>query len=537
MEKTAEFNLQEEANKFSNVERRAENVQALSADISTEMGDKARVVEEVKEDGVLTEQEQENTDQYTELEAAALDGDSRKDFLEEMKGINEDKESVRTLKKEKNGKEKELVQLNLEIIDLTNEINQKIEELEAEKEDLARDHDMEIFGMETIAEDEINEIKRKTRANIREVAGILRNDETVSTFREAKSKLKDVSDYFDIDKADVKDKIRAKRDEVAEAPIVDAAKEVIGDQKDSRDAAISERMQRLVNDEAVVRNEYQEKVEKLEERLGSEIEALQEQLEDLEEKRDEMAYDVMDLEAEIEDKQRLESSIKNLKTEIRRFDFSDAEAALADLESRAANSLSLEALETDQENLAGDLEYALSEAEKLGETLAASKEAAETAIREAYEAQAEELRKEKEAEEQAEEAVHNQLVDSLNRPFAAKIEELRAAENLEEGRAAIDLIMSTEGMTDAAKKAGTKIEKSAKALEKFKAKLEGTFAKLNAKLTVARGEAYATVDSKVDSVSKDIDTAKTIAQEAQDGNFQAQGGWLKRTFKRLFSRN
>ena len=465
-----------------------------------------------------------------------------KTFLEELKGINEDKETVRSLKIEKNGKEEELIQLNLEIVDLNNEINQKIEELDLAKLDLDMDHDMEVQGLQTVAEDEIEEIKRQAKTNIREVAGILRADETVSTFREAKNKLKDVSEYFDISRDDVREKIKTKRDEVASSPEVNAARDEIQaekatiDEKDST-SVVSQRRQRLINDEAIVNTKYQEKVKELDEGLGSEIEKLQEKLSNLEEQRDEMAYDVMDLEMEIEDKQRLESSIKNLKTEMKKFDFSEAETALADLESKAANSLSLENLESDQENLAGDLEYALSEAEKLGEMLITSKEAAEAAIKASYEAQAEELKQQKEAEEKAEEDVHNQLIESLNSPFAAKVEELRSAENLNEGRAAIDLIMSIEGMTDAAKKAGAKIEKSAKALDRFKTKLEGTFAKLNAKLAVAKGEAYASVDSKVESVNKDIDTAKIIAQEAKAGNFQGQGGWLKRTFKKLFSKN
>ena len=99
MEKTAEFNLQEEAKLPSvNVEQKtsegdkevaidvgsvASNLKDISTNISNEMGDKAKVVEKVKKDGVLTEEE--NSSPYTDLENAAMDGDSRKDFFGRIK--------------------------------------------------------------------------------------------------------------------------------------------------------------------------------------------------------------------------------------------------------------------------------------------------------------------------------------------------------------------------------------------------------------------------------------------------------------------
>ena len=560
MEKTAEFSLQEEAQlpksekEFGqgeeavkanfDVEQSAKDLSEFSGSVSTKLGEKNRVIDEVKADGVLTEEEKDNVNKFSDLEQEVLEkGDKEEQMdsfraqIEELKDINGDKESVRKLKKEKNGKEKELVELNLEISDLINELADKEAGLEEEMDNLAHELDMDIFGLEAVAEHEIDELKSKARANIREVGQLTRDTDTVSNFQAAKSKLREASEYFDLEKSAIKEKVQAKQDEVVNSPEVNAAREVIGVERDKRDQAVNERRQRLVSDEAATRTEYQEKVDQAKGKFGSEINELKARITNLEEQRDNLVDEVMDLETEIEDKQRLENSIKSLKAEMKKFDFSEAEAAMSDLEERAANTLSLEALEPEQEALTTSVEYALNKAEELVDTLAQSKEAAEKAINEAYEAQAEELKQQKEDEQKAEEGIHTDLVDSLNAPLAAKLEELRKAENLNEGTTAIDLIMSTEGMTKEAKKAKAKIEKSAKALDKFKANLESTFAKLSAKLTVARGEARVSLDSKVDSVSKDIDTAKTIAQEAQAGNFQAQGGWLKRTFKKLFSKN
>lgn len=560
MEKTAEFSLQEEAQlpksekEFGqgdeavkanfDVEQSAKDLSEFSGSVSTKLGEKNRVIDEVKDGGVLTDEETNNENKFSDSEQEFLEkGDKEEQMdsfraqIEELKDINGDKESVRKLKKEKNGKEKELVKLSLEISDLINELADKEAGLEEEMDNLARELDMDIFGLEAVAEHEIDELKSKARANIREVGQLTRDTDTVSNFQAAKSKLREASEYFDLEKSAIKEKVQAKQDEVVNSPEVNAAREVIGVERDKRDQAVNERRQRLVSDEAATRTEYQEKVDQAKGKFGSEIDELKARITNLEEQRDNLVDEVMDLETEIEDKQRLENSIKSLKAEMKKFDFSEAEAAMADLEERAANTLSLEALGPEQEALTASVEYALNKAEELVETLAQSKAAAEKAINEAYEAQAEELKQQKEDEQKAEEGIHTDLVDSLNAPLAAKLEELRKAENLNEGTTAIDLIMSTEGMTKEAKKAKAKIEKSAKALDKFKANLESTFAKLSAKLTVARGEARVSLDSKVDSVSKDIDTAKTIAQEAQAGNFQAQGGWLKRTFKKLFSKN
>jgi archaellum component FlaC len=89
------------------------------------------------------------------------------------------------------------------------------------------------------------------------------------------------------------------------------------------------------------------------------------------------------------------------------------------------------------------------------------------------------------------------------------------------------------------KKAEKSINKSSEALNKFIAKLEQRFAKLQSRLDISKKIADSQIDSSVDSVSEDIFTAQTIAEQAKAGDFSQVAepeNWLKKTFSSLFAK-
>ena len=533
-----EFNLETEANKFSGLEGRVDEVSQKGAELHSDMKGVSKVSNEVKAEGVLTEEEQDTSTEYSQAEKDAMGIDIKRSQLEELKAVNAEKSPTRALERKRNRAEGDATRLDLRIVDERAKSEKRLAKLEAERDQLIAEFNKKNDKLQKKADKDMDKLKRKIKKNIRSIAAELRRNPAVEDVRDLKDFAEAHNETFGIDGRlkEQSEKIRETRDEaVRDESVIDAKDRIAEskidlDEKDDR-GKVGQRRARLLRDQMTLKEEYQDKLASLQAKYKEEAKASSDKITNLEGERDSKVDIVMQLEEEIAVIERDKEILDDLKAEIREFDFSGAEKIMEDVEERAANSVSLEALEESKEGLSSQLDKVLDSLKTLGEALGLGAKEAEDAIAAAYEAQSEVLAAEKEAEENEKRSSHEEYVDELKAPFREVIAGVRQKE---EGVDDFDLFGAALDKAKGFNKAVKSIDKSEKKLAKSLSKIEEIFAKLNGKLDAAAGEAYGKLDARTGSIETRIDLAQTMAETAKEENFPDESGFFKKVFSKIF---
>jgi len=446
------------------------------------------------------------------------------------------------LELQKNKKEGQLFKLAMAYSKTEQALQQKMEAFKDKKAEIEEKHAEQAAKATEKYEKDSEKIKNKSKGKIRKLASKLKKDSSVKEFRGKTQELNSLGGYFGFQRNEEMSKgIASKRDEVKEDSNVSNLIDQISAERSDLDEKLQERKQQLLAELANIEQGTKRELSQLKGSTLTELNELKQQLSQIEQERDKAEQEFSDLEAQIEDKQRLQNSVDLLKDELREFSFADGQKIMADLENRAANTLSMESLSADKENFEGQLDTIISSAEELEKALDEARQLAEEANNNSYYEQMDKLTEEKDGLKGEKEKSHNDLVRELNEPFAEAIEKARStsAEQLREGASAIELVSLLSSLGGEVKKAEKSINKSNEGLNKFVAKLEQRFAKLQAKLDKSKRQADHQIDSSVSLVSENISTAQIIAEEAKQGDFSQVAepkNWLKKTFSRLFAK-
>ena len=335
--------------------------------------------------------------------------------------------------------------------------------------------------------------------------------------------------------------IAAKRDEVKEDSNVTGLIDQVSAERSDLDEKLKARKNQLLTELLAIEQGTKREMGELKSSTSIEFNELKQQLTQIEQERDQAEQEFTDLESQIEDKQRLQSSIDLLTDELREFGFADGQKIMADLENRAANTLSMESLSRDKDSFESQLDGIINSGEELEKSLEEAKQLAENANDKSYLDQLLKLDSEQESLKEEKENSHKNLIKELNEPFAVAIEKARSTstEELREGTGAMELVSLISNLGGEVKKAEKIINKSTEVLNKFIAKIEKRFSKLEAKLNESKRMADYQIDSLVANIFENIFTAQTIAEEAKQGDFSKvlePENWLKKTFSKLFAK-
>jgi len=523
------------------VARRSENLTDQSKDVATNLYGIDKATQEIQAEGVLTEDEK-NNNQYTEREFQAMSVEDKKNFLAELQSLAKEKSPMFVLELQKNKKEGQLFKLAMAYSKTEQELQQKMEAFKNKKAAIEATHEEQALKATEKYEKDSEKIKNKSKGKIRKLASKLKKDSSVKEFRGKTQELNSLGGYFGFQRSEEMSKgIAGKRDEVKEDSSVSNLIDQISAERSDLDEKLQERKQQLLTELANIEQGTKRELSQLKGSTLTELSELKQQLSQIEQERDQAEQEFTDLEAQIEDKQRLQNSVDLLKDELREFSFADGQEIMADLENRSANTLSMESLSADKGNFEGQLDTILNGANELEKALDEARQLAENANTNSYYDQMDKLTAEKDGLKGEKEKSHNDLVKELNEPFAEAIEKARStsAEQLREGASAIELVSLLSSLGGEVKKAEKSINKSSEGLNKFIAKLEQRFTKLQAKLDESKHMADYQLDSSVTSVSENIFTAQTIAEQAKEGDFSQvaeKESWLKTTFSKLFSK-
>lgn len=523
------------------VARRSENLTDQSKDVATNLYGIDKATQEIQAEGVLTEDEK-NDNKYTEREFQAMSVEDKKNFLAELQSLAKEKSPMFVLELQKNKKESQLFKLAMAYSKTEQELQQKMEAFKKKKATIEATHEEQALKATEKYEKDSEKIKNKSKGKIRKLASKLKKDSSVKEFRGKTQELNSLGGYFGFQRSEEMSKgIAGKRDEVKEDSNVSNLIDQISAERSDLDEKLQERKQQLLTELANIEQGTKRELSQLKGSTLTELSELKQQLSQIEQERDQAEQEFTDLEAQIEDKQRLQNSVDLLKDELREFSFADGQEIMADLENRSANTLSMESLSADKGNFEGQLDTILNGANELEKALDEARQLAEDANNNSYYEQMDKLAEEKDGLKGEKEKSHNDLIKELNEPFAEAIEKARStsAEQLREGTSAIELVSLLSSLGGEVKKAEKSINKSSEGLNKFIAKLEQRFAKLQAKLDEFKHMADYQLDSSVTSVSENIFTAQTIAEQAKEGDFSQvaeKESWLKTTFAKLFSK-
>ncbi len=526
---------------INTVDKRSANLVDQSKDTASNLYKTSKGMQEVQAEGVLAEDEK-NDDSYTEQEFKAMSVEDKKAFLSELQDLAKEKSPMFVLELKKNKKEGQLFKLAMVYSETEQKLQQKMEAFKNKKAEIEEKHKEQALKVTEKYEKDNEKIKSKSKNKIRKLAGKLKKDSSVKEFRGKTQELNSLGNYFDFQRSEEMSKgIAAKRDEVKEDSNVANLIDQVKAERNDLNEKTQERKQQLVTELASIEQGTKAELNQLKSSTLAELTELKQQLVQIEQDRDKAEQEFTDLEAEIEDKQRLQDSVDILKDELREFGFADGQKIMADLENRAANTLSMESLSINKENFESQLESIIHSGEELEKALDEARELAEEANNNSYSEQLIKLAEEKNGLKSEKENSHNDLIKELNEPLAMAIEEARSTstEELKVGSNAIDLVSKISGLDGEAVKAKKSIAKSAKALDKFIMGLEKRFSKLQSKLDEAKYFADYQVDGLAQYVSENIFTAQTIAEQAKEGDFSQVAEpetWLKKTFSKLFSK-
>ncbi len=523
------------------VARRSENLTDQSKDVATNLYGIDKATQEIQAEGVLTEDEQ-NDNKYTEREFQAMSVEDKKNFLAELQSLAKEKSPMFVLELQKNKKEKQAFKLAIAYSETEQKLQEKMKVFKEKKADVETKREEKIAVATEKFQNDNKTIILESKDRNRQLASQLKKDSKVGAFRENTQQLNSAENYFGFKRTDeIRQSVSTKRDEVKEESNVTNLIEQISAEKNNLNEKLQERKQQLLDELANIEQDTKRELSQLKGSTLTELSELKQQLARIEQERDQAEQEFADLEAQIEDKQHLQNDVDLLKDQLREFSFADGQEIMADLENRSANTLSMESLSADKGNFEGQLDTILNGANELEKALDEARQLAEDANNNSYYEQMDKLAEEKDGLKGEKEKSHNDLIKELNEPFAEAIEKARStsAEQLREGTSAIELVSLLSSLGGEVKKAEKSINKSSEGLNKFIAKLEQRFAKLQAKLDESKHMADYQLDSSVTSVSENIFTAQTIAEQAKEGDFSQvaeKESWLKTTFAKLFSK-
>lgn len=527
------------ADAIDTIDNRSDNLIDQGKDASSNLSDITKEMKDVQREGTLNEEKESNQSSYTKQEFQAMTVEDKKNFLSELQSVSKEQSPMIVLELKRNKKNGELFKLAMAYSKTEKQLQQKMEVFQNKKADIKAEHDKKSAEVaESYQKDEEN-IRLEYKDKNRQLAAQLKANQNVGAFRQNAQQLRSAESFFGVKRTDeMKQGVEAKRDEVKENPEVTELIQKISELPAELNEKIQDRKQQLLTEMAVIEQNTKQEMSQLKGSTLAEVTEIKQQLSEIEQKRDAAEQEFTDLEAQIEDKQRLQDSVDFLKDELREFNFSDGKEVMDNLENRAANTLSMESLSSDKETFEAQLEDVMNGVEKLNTDLDAAEDEVIRSNYNSYNEQSSKLDDEHNSLFEEKANSHEDLKKELNEPFAEAVERARSATNLREGTAAIDLIASFSGLSEEAKKAEKKISKSQDALNKFATKLEKRFGKLRDKLGRAEENANKEVYKSSNSVFDKIYTAQTIAEEAKAGDFSKVSveDWVKKTFSNIFKK-
>ncbi len=526
---------------INTVARRSENLSDQTKDVATNLGKIDKSEDAIRQEGVLTDDEKDNKNSYTEQEFQAMSLEDKRNFLSELQSMAKEKSPMFALELQKNKKEGELFKLAMAFSKTEQALQQKMEAFKYKKAEIEEKHAEQAAKATEKYEKDSEKIKAKSKGKIRKLASKLKKNSTVKEFRGKTQELNSLGNYFGFQRnEDVNQGIASKRDEIKEDEGVASLIEQISAEKSDMDNKLQERKQQLLTELATIEQNTKHELSQLKGSTLTEVSELKQQLTQIEQNRDRAEQEFTDLEAQIEDKQRLQDSVDLLKDELREFSFADGQKIMADMENRAANTLSMETLSVDKENLEGQLDVISNEITKLNADLEEAETLAINANEASYVEQFNNLSNEEDRLLEERLAVHKDLEEELYKPYVEYYKEPQTVD-LSIGANAFNRAENeVEIMSKSARNRVKKeISKSKEALEKFTNKLTDRFTKLNNRLNISKADANSEVYSTTNAIDNDLYVAQTIIDQAKEGDFSQVAGkenWLKATFSKLFSK-
>lgn len=523
------------------VSSKSEKLVDQSRDLASNLYGVDKTMRNVQAEGVLADDEQ-NTDSYTEQEFKAMGVEDQRAFLSELQQENKERNPLFILELQKNKKEGQLYKLAMAYGETEQKLLEKMEAFKKKKADIEASHNEQVAKVTEKYEKDSDKIKKKSKHNLIKLARKLKKNSSVTELRGKAQELASVANYFNFQRSEeISQGIASRRDDVKEDPAVVNLIDQISAERDSSDGELRVRKQQLITDLNNIEQKTKAETDQLTSSTITELDGLKQHLSQIEQDRDKAVQEFMDLEAQIEDKRRLQSSVDLLKDELREFSFADGQKIIADVENRAANTLSMESLSADKENFETQLDGIIAAGDELEAALSEARTLAEEANNNSYYDQLAILAHEKNTLKSEKENTHFDLVRELNEPFALAIENARSIspDALRQGESAINLISQLSVLGGEVKQAQLSIDVSFKNLNTFLTKLEERFFKLRSKLDESKRLADFGIDSTANHVSENIFTAQTIAQEAKEGDFSQvaeSGNWFKKTFSKLFAK-
>jgi DNA repair exonuclease SbcCD ATPase subunit len=532
MEGNAEFNMETEANKFSGLEKRVSEVSDKGTELHAEKKDVVQASDEIKAEGVLTDEEKNTSTPFTETEQSALEAEAKGMRLEELKEINAEQAPTRPLERKRNKAESQATRLDLKIVDERAKSEKRLAKLEEERDELLAEFKKKSDKLQGKADKDIVKLKRQIKSKVRRIANELRNNPDLDELRYTRDLADAHRETFGGDaRTDTESEvIREKRDSAKEAPSVQEATGRIQEQKDR----VGERRAQLLADQDALRQQYQDKLNTLQTRFKEKEADSQAKVSDLESERDQRISEYEELDQEITKIEQIKEMLDDAKADMREFDFSGAADVWADVENRAANTIGLEALDDRTEGIDAQLGKVLDSLKLLGKALGLGVKEAEEVIEAAHEAQAQTLEDELTGEALEKWTSYSEHTEALKQPYRDIIAGVR---NKEEGVDDFDLFGVAKEQAKEYDKTKAKIRKSKAKFDKAMNKVYGTYEKLSGKLNSAAETAYGNLGSKADTLSAKIDLAQSTAEAAQEGDFPNKDSWLKKTFSKIFNKS
>ena len=517
---------------MNDVATSGENLLKTSTSTATELRDVVGAMGSVQKDGVLGDEEKDNTNPYSENEMKAMGVEDKRAFLAELQTVAKEKGPKFAMELQKSIKEGKLSWIGFQRGETERKLQEKMKAFSEKKAVIEASRDTKTAKAKEKYEKDDEKAQRKSKNKVHKLAVKLKKNSTTKEFRQ---NMNVVDDYFQFQRTDeVSRGIMAKRDEVKVDPNVADLITQIKEQNANSKADRDSRKQELLAELAAIDAGSKQELGQLKSSTIQEVQALKKRLSELEEQQYKLEDELVDLEDKIADRERLQGSVDTLQDELREFSFADSKKVISGMEDRAANTLSIDALSVDKDNLNNALDSVTETAAKLEDELEIAMSQVESEIETSYQEQAATLQSEKDNLLNEKQGVHDQLIKSLNEPFAAAIEKMREASDLREGSTAIEIVSMFSGMGGQAVKAEKQLGKSAGLMEKFKTNLEKRFNKLGSKLDKSKAEAQMEADSRFDAVGETIANAQKLANEAKQDDFSGvQEAWFNRVWKKL----
>lgn len=523
----------DQAKPMDDVSRRSDNLFSTTAADASELKNVTESMNEVKNDGVLSEEELNNQNQYSETELKAMGVEDKKAFLSELQALAKERGPRFAMELQKNLKEGKLTWVNFQRGEVERKLQEKMELFSNKKAAIEADRDAKVDKAREKYEKDDEKAQRKSKNKIRKIALKLKKNSTVKEFSHNVHGV--VEGYFNFDRTEeVSRGISAKRDEVKDnGNVAELIAQIKAESTQLQDTKNS-RQQELLAELGAITNGAKQELGQLKDSTLTEVRALKQRLSELEQQQYDLEDEITKLEYQMADRERLQTSIDTLQDELREFSFKDATKALSGMEDRAANTLSMDALSVDKDNIHDRLDGVGDAAKKLEDDLEVAMGEVESAIETSYLDQADALQKEKDGLVGEKQGAHNELIKNINEPFAAAIEKMRETTDLREGSNAIEIVSAFASLTGQVGKAEKQIGKSAAALEKFKAGVEKRFGVLGAKLEKSKAAAQSEADNRYDNISDSIANAQSLAEGAKEGNFtESQENWFSKVWKKV----